>query len=280
MSVKIIIDSSADTTAAVREKCTVVPLSVRFGQEEYIDGVTIDYKLFYQKLAQCSDLPATSQPSPTAFEEVYAKIVAAGDQAVVITISSKLSGTYQSASIAAMDYPESVFVVDSLNAAIGSGILAELALRLAESGMSAADIAQRLTEERENICLVAMVDTLEYLKRGGRISKTVAFAGELLSIKPIIAVKDGEVVMAGKARGAKQGSSVLNKQILDAGVDFSKPLLLGFTGLSDAGLNTYIADSSAVWESASQLNTAAIGSVIGTHVGPGAVAIAFFKTKD
>lgn len=279
MSVRIYIDSSADTTAAVREKCTVVPLTVRFGEEEFTDGITIDYKLFYKKLAECPDLPATSQPTPAAFAAVYEKAVSVGDQVVVVTISSKLSGTYQSASIAAMDYPDSVYVVDSMNAAIGTGILAELGLSLAESGMSAADIAQLLTEERENIRLYAMVDTLEYLKRGGRISKTVAFAGELLSIKPIITVQDGVVEMVGKARGAKQGNLQLSKLALNAGVDFSKPLLLGFTGLSDTALNTYIEGSSDVWGD-HPVNTAAIGSVIGTHVGPGAVAMAFFKKHD
>lgn len=279
MSVRIYIDSSADTTAAVREKCTVVPLTVRFGEEEFTDGITIDYKLFYKKLAECPDLPTTSQPTPAAFAAVYEEAVSAGDQVVVVTISSKLSGTYQSASIAAMDYPDSVYVVDSMNAAIGTGILAELGLNLAESGMSAADIAQQLTEERKNIRLYAMVDTLEYLKRGGRISKTVAFAGELLSIKPIITVQDGVVEMVGKARGAKQGNLQLSKLALNAGVDFSKPLLLGFTGLSDTALNTYIEGSSDVWGD-HPVNTAAIGSVIGTHVGPGAVAMAFFKKND
>lgn len=279
MSVRIYIDSSADTTAAVREKCTVVPLTVRFGEKEFTDGITIDYKLFYKKLAECPDLPATSQPTPAAFAAVYEEAVSAGDQVVVVTISSKLSGTYQSASIAAMDYPDRVYVVDSMNAAIGTGILAELGLSLAESGMSAADIAQQLTEERKNIRLYAMVDTLEYLKRGGRISKTVAFAGELLSIKPIITVQDGVVEMVGKARGAKQGNLQLSKLALNADVDFSKPLLLGFTGLSDTALNTYIEGSSDVWGD-HPVNTAAIGSVIGTHVGPGAVAMAFFKKHD
>lgn len=279
MSVRIYIDSSADTTAAVREKCTVVPLTVRFGEKEFTDGITIDYKLFYKKLAECPDLPATSQPTPAVFAAVYEEAVSAGDQVVVVTISSKLSGTYQSASIAAMDYPDRVYVVDSMNAAIGTGILAELGLSLAESGMSAADIAQQLTEERKNIRLYAMVDTLEYLKRGGRISKTVAFAGELLSIKPIITVQDGVVEMVGKARGAKQGNLQLSKLALNADVDFSKPLLLGFTGLSDTALNTYIEGSSDVWGD-HPVNTAAIGSVIGTHVGPGAVAMAFFKKHD
>ena len=279
MNTRIIIDSTADSIAAVREKCTVVPLTVRFGDTEYIDGVTITHGQFYEKLVESDVLPTTSQPTPDAFAQAYQAAVDAGQDVVVLTISSKLSGTFQSASIAAMDFPGQVYVVDSQTATIGTGILAELALALAESGMSAQDIAEKLTEERENVCLVAMLDTLEYLKKGGRISKTVAFAGELLSIKPVISVQDGEIHMLGKARGSRQGNNLLVKQIEAAGsVDFSKPLLLGYSGLSDILLQKYIADSAALWEgNASQLHCTPIGSVIGTHAGPGAVAAAFFK---
>lgn len=279
MNTRIIIDSTADSIAAVREKCTVVPLTVRFGDTEYIDGVTITHGQFYEKLVESDVLPTTSQPTPDAFAQAYQAAVDAGQDVVVLTISSKLSGTFQSASIAAMDFPGQVYVVDSQTATIGTGILAELALELAESGMSAQDIAEKLTEERENVCLVAMLDTLEYLKKGGRISKTVAFAGELLSIKPVISVQDGEIHMLGKARGSRQGNNLLVKQIEAAGgVDFSKPLLLGYSGLSDILLQKYIADSAALWEgNASQLHCTPIGSVIGTHAGPGAVAAAFFK---
>ena len=279
MNVRIIIDSTADTSHAVRKKFAVVPLTVNFGEAEYIDGVTITHKEFYEKLVESDVLPTTSQPTPDAFAQEYQKAVDAGQKVVVLTIASKLSGTYQSATIAAMDFPGSVFVVDSKNAAIGTGILAELAVQLAENGADAESIAQQLTEERENVRLVAMLDTLEYLKKGGRISKTVAFAGELLSIKPVISVQDGTINMLGKARGSKQANNLLVKQIEAAGgVDFDKPVLLGYTGLSDMLLQKYITDSAALWqESKTDLNITPIGSVIGTHAGPGAVAAAFFK---
>ena len=180
--------------------------------------------------------------------------------------------------IAASDY-ENIYVVDSTTMAIGAGILAELALRLADSGMDAAAIAAKLEEEKKNIRLVALLDTLEYLKRGGRISKTVAFAGGLLNIKPVAAVLDGQIQILGKARGSKQGNNLLVAQIQEAGgVDFDKPLLLGYTGLSDALLQKYVQDSTQLWQGhTGQLNAACIGSVIGTHAGPGAVAVAFFK---
>lgn len=279
MSVKIIIDSTTDTIPAIREKCAVVPLTVNFGETEYIDGVTINHKEFYEKLVESDVLPTTSQPTPDAFAQEYQKAVDAGQKVVVLTIASKLSGTYQSATIAAMDFPGSVYVVDSKTAAIGTGILAELAVEMAENGADAETIVRRITKERENVRLVAMLDTLEYLKKGGRISKTVAFAGELLSIKPVVNIQDGVINMLGKARGSKQANNLLVKQIEAAGgVDFDKPVLLGYTGLSDVLLRKYITDSAALWaDSKTELNTTAIGSVIGTHAGPGAVAAAFFK---
>ena len=208
MNVRIIVDSTADLIPQVRQRLTVVPLTVCFGQQEYIDGVTITHKEFYEKLVESDVLPTTSQATPAAFAQVFAQTERAGDSAVVLTISSKLSGTYQSAMIAAGDY-DNIYVVDSGSAAIGVGILAELALQLADGGMCAREIARQLEEEKKKVRIVAMVDTLEYLKRGGRISKTVAFAGELLNIKPVLSVVDGEITMLGKARGSKQGNNLL-----------------------------------------------------------------------
>lgn len=279
MSVRIIIDSTSDLSPEVKERMKVVPLTVHFGDEEYIDGVTINYKMFYEKLIESDVLPRTSQANPAAFSEVFEEVVESGDTAVVVTIASNLSGTYQSAMIAAAEYSEQIYVVDSKTVAIGAGILAELGLQLANEGMSAKEIAERLTEERENVCLIAMLDTLEYLKKGGRISKTAAFAGGVLNLKPVVCVKDGEILTLGKARGSKQGNNLLVTEIQKTGgVDFDKPIMLGYTGLSDVLLQKYIEDSKALWEeSASELRSTPIGSVVGTHAGPGAVAAAFFK---
>ena len=277
--VKIVIDSAADLAPEIKEKMTVVPMTIRFGNEEYIDGVTINGKQFYEKLIDGKVMPSTSQPTPDDFMREMQQITDAGDEAVVITISHKMSGTYQSANIAAAEFPGKVFVVDSQTVTIGEGILAELALSLAESGMSASDIAERLCKERENIEIIALLDTLEYLKRGGRISKTAAIAGGLLSIKPVISVFDGEINVLGKARGSKQGNNLLVQQIeSNGGIDFSKPLMLGYTGFSQARLQEYIDDSTALWKNGvSSLRCAQIGSTVGTHAGPGAIAAAFFK---
>ena len=275
---RIIIDSTCDLPQAAKARTIVVPLTVLFGDREYIDGVTIDHKKFYEMLVESDVLPTTSQATPDGFLTAYQQVREAGDEAVVITIASNLSGTYQSAVIAAEDYPE-IQIVDSRTAAIGAGILAEYALALADQGLDAEHIALKLLQAREKIHLVAMLDTLEYLKKGGRISAATAIAGSLLNIKPVIGVEKGEILTLGKARGSKQGNNLLVKEIEKAGgVDFSMPLLLGYTGLSDALLQKYITDSSYIWEgNVDELHSVPICSVIGTHAGPGAVAVAFFQ---
>ena len=282
MKVRIVIDSTADIRPELRERFSIVPLTILFGEQEYVDGVDIDHHQFYEMLVESDVMPTTSQATPAAFGKVFAEAVANGESVVALTVASKLSGTYQSAVIAAADYPGKVFVVDSETAAIGTGILAELALRLADRGQSAEEIARRLEVERDNVHVVALLDTLEYLKRGGRISKTVAFAGGLLSIKPVAAIQKGEILLLGKARGSKQGNNLLVQQIEAAGgVDFHKPLLLGYTGMSDALLEKYVADSQHLWmESEEPLKRCVIGSVIGTHAGPGAIAVAFFRKEN
>ena len=278
MKTRIIVDSTADLMPEIKERVHVVPLTVHFGDEEYIDGVTIDHKTFYEKLIESDVLPTTSQATPDAFMKEYEKAAEAGEAAIVLTIASQLSGTYQSAVIAAEDY-ENIFVVDGGSGAMGSGILIELALRLLDEGKNAEEIAAILEEEKKKVVIVALVDTLEYLKKGGRISKTLAFAGGVLNIKPVLSVVCGEINMLGKARGSKMGNNLLVQEINKAGgIDFSKPVLLGYTGISDALLLKYIEDSRHIWEgNLEKVRYTSVGSVIGTHAGPGAVAVAFFK---
>ena len=139
-------------------------------------------------------------------------------------------------------------------------------------------VAVAVAEVLALMVVLALVDTLEYLKKGGRISKTTAFAGGLLSIKPVLAIREGEIAILGTARGSRQGNNLLVTEIEKAGgVDFEKPLLLGYTGLSDALLEKYVLDSGALWDGHGDcIRSTIIGSVIGTHAGPGAIAVAFF----
>lgn len=278
MNVRIIIDSSVDIADRFRQDVKIVPLTIHFGEEELIDGLTIDKQRFYERLVECDELPRTSQANPTAFQKVFEEVTQAGEEAVVITLSSELSGTFQSACLAVQDY-DNIYVVDSKNAAIGSGILTEYAIACAKKSMSAREIAEELERKKEDVCLIALLDTLEYLKRGGRISRTVAFAGGVLNIKPVVTIQDGKVEVIGKARGSRQGNNLLVEKIQESGgIDFDMPILLGYTGLSDALLKKYIEDSRDLWqEQAESLDSTLVCSVIGTHVGPGVVAAAFFR---
>lgn len=280
--VKIITDSTADFTAAEAAELgiDIVHLRTRFGDEEYVDGIGLSPMQFYEKLVESDVMPCTSQPSPAEFESAFSAALETADEVVAITISAELSGTYQSAVIAAGGFDGRVRVVDSRSASIGEQILVRYAARLASEGRPAAKIESLLAENRSRICVLALLDTLEYLKRGGRISAAVAFAGGVLSIKPVVTLRDGAVALVGKARGSKNGGNLLNQLVEKHGIDFSMPYLLGYTGLSDALLMKYVSDSAALWRShADELPVTSIGSVIGTHAGPGGIAVAFFGLK-
>lgn len=271
--VKIVVDSTADLRPWCRDRVSVVHLTVNFGKEEYVDGVDLTPEAFYKKLETAKDLPTTSQAAPYAFGEVFEKIVEEGDEVVALVVSGALSGTCQSAMIAAADYPGKVFVVDSRSIAIGLGILTEYALTLVDKGMTAAEIAAEMEIVKERVRLMAVVDTLEYLQRGGRVSKTVAIAGGMLSVKPIIALEDGSIKMAGKARGNKQANAQIDAMVAKMGIDYDKPAMLGYTGTGNELLCKYRAQSE-IWTG--DVYESIVSGVVGTHAGPGAVAVAFF----
>ena len=279
MAVRIITDSGFDVPDASDARLTVLPLSITFGDTTYADGVDLTNDRFFELLIESDELPKTSQATPYAYAQIFERVRAAGDEAVVITLSSGLSGTYQSAVTAAVDYPE-VHVVDSKNVTIGQGILVQYALRLADEGRGAAEIASMVESARERLVLLALLDTLEYLRRGGRIPKSVGAIGELLSIKPVVGVRDGEVVMLGKARGSKNGRNLLHQEVEKNGIDFGMPVLIGYSGLSDKLLRKYLEDNRAIWEdkvAEEDLPITSVGATVGTHVGPNAIALAFFR---
>lgn len=276
MAVKFIVDSSSDILPQECEAlgiAQVLPLKVIFGTEEYTDGVTMSHEDFYNKLASSNFHPTTSQVPPADFEDAYEKITANGDTAVVITLSGKLSGTYQSAMIAAEDYEGKVFVVDSENAALGERCLMMRGIQLREAGLSAAEIAAKLDEEKKDIRLFALLDTLEYLKKGGRISSTVALAGGLLNIKPVIAVEEGQVAMVGKARGAKAGAKLLRELMEKNPVDFQRFGCFAYTGLDNSSALSFATECG---EDFASFPVVSVGCTIGVHVGPGVIAVAYF----
>ena len=314
MAIRIIVDSSADMEEgyARAHDITIIPMTIAFGSEQYAEGVDLSREEFFERLVETDELPRTSQIPPMVFQDLFQEAVDAGDEVVCITLSSGLiscrsicsraisenvpischiSGTYQSACIAAAPFKESVFVVDSENATIGERILAERAWALRDEGLSAQDIAYCLNQEKKGIRLVASLDTLEYLRRGGRISGAAALVGGMLSIKPVVGVVDGDVVVLGKARGSKQSKNMVFQKIDEAGgIDFTRPIWVAYSGLSDATARKYIADSLAQAKAAEEaaadesavpddLPLTQVGAVIGTHVGPGGVAFAFFARE-
>ena len=281
MSVKIITDSASDVLTPYHPAVSVLPMTITFGDQQYRDKEELSHQRFYELLIESEQLPSTSQIGPAQFEEAFQAQVDAGHSVVAVILSGKLSGTYQSACIASEEFPQKVFVVDSENAALGEGILVQRAAQLVDQGLEAPEIAQRLEDEKKDIRLIALLDTLEYLKRGGRISKSVAAIGGLLSIKPVIAVQNGEVCMLGKARGSKNGNNLLVQEIQKTtGIDFERPYCLGYSGFHNDMLQKYIADSRSLWEGhAEHLPIGTIGATIGTHIGPGAVGVAFFQKR-
>ena len=279
--IKILVDSACDLEQSDAQALGVslLPLQIRFGEEEFLDGVTLSHRAFFEKLIETNTLPQTSQINEYRFEEAFSELTEDGSEVVAITLSSKLSGTHASAVKAAKKFGGKVHVVDSLNACIGERVLLEYAVRLVKEGrLGAAEIAAELDEKKGKIQLLAVLDTLQYLRKGGRISSVTAIAGEMLSIKPVISVVRGEVKLVGKAMGSKKGNNLLTKLVSDCGgIDFTMPYVLGYSGLSDEFLQKYISDSEALWKDhTDHVPYYLIGSTIGTHVGPGAIAVAFF----
>lgn len=280
MAIQFIIDSASDILPAEAAKNGIIhiPLTILFESNEYRDAVDLTHEEFYEKLIESDVLPTTCQVPPAMFEEVYEKVSEAGDEAIVITLSSKLSGTYQSAVIAADGY-DNIHVIDSESVSLGERILLQRAISLKEQGYSATEIEISLNIEKKHIRLMALLDTLEYLKKGGRISAATAVAGAILGIKPVITLEDGAVEVIGKARGSKQGNNLLRELVVKCGgIDFTKPICLAYSGLSDKMLQKYITDSEELWKgNTDKLPIATVGCAIGTHVGPGAIAVAFFE---
>ncbi len=284
MAVKIITDSASDISQerAKELDIQVMPLTTVFGSEEYLDGVTLTNREFYEKLIETGELPHTSQLTPFQYREAFSRAADDGDGVIYISLSSKLSGSCASAVAAAAEFDGKVSVVDSENVCVGQQLLVLYAVRLRDSGLDASAIVRLLEARRGDVRVLALLDTLEYLKKGGRISPTVAFAGELLAIKPVVAVENGEVVLVGKARGSKNGNNLLTRFVeKSGGIDFEMPYSLAYSGLDDTLLQKYIRDSEALYKGrAGSLPICTVGSTIGTHVGPGAIAVAFFASAS
>ncbi len=281
MSVKIMVDSACDISEAdaIAMGGLLMPIEVRFGDEEFLDGVNILPNEFYSKLNNFKDIPQTSLINEFRWKSEFEKHVKNGDDLVVITLSSKLSGTYSAAVEAAKNFNGKVLVVDSMNAAIGERLLFEYALILVNQGIDAVTIKDRLDVEKSRIKLFAAVDTLKFLKKGGRISATTAFVGEMLSIKPLVSVIDGEVKLVGKAKGLKKANSQIIEFVKQTqGFDLQMPMGFLYSGTNKENLNKFLEETQSAWNfNNKDVNIHQIGCTIGTHVGPGAYGVAYFE---
>lgn len=282
--IRLIVDSASDITQEQAKEwgITVLPLTVRFGAEEFQDGINLNADEFYQRLTQCSELPKTSQVTPFAYEEAYREAIARNEEILVLAISGKLSGCYQSAIYAAKEFNHPIYIVDTETGSSGVRVLAELALKYIADGMSCAEVAQAIESDKKKLHIIALLDTLEYLKKGGRISAAMALAGTMLGIKPVITLDGGVVKLLGKARGSKSGNNMLIQMIRDAGgIDFSRPYCLMYSGLSSEKLEKYKQDSKDIYENeTSYIPVSRMGSTIGTYAGPGAVGVVFFGKEN
>jgi len=279
MAIRIITDSTSDISFTEAEKMgvTVVPLKVLFGENEYREGIEITIDDFYEKLVRAEKLPTTSQPSPDDFREYFQQAKETGDSVIVLLIASKFSGTMQSAMIAKdmVDY-EDIHIIDSLTTITGLRLLVEHAVRMREQNKDVKLIVDTINQLKDRIVLLAMVDTLEYLHKGGRLSKSSAILGSLLKFKPIITVKDGAIGVVGKERGTNKGIARILEIIDEVGeMDPAYPVYFGFTGEDSKGLLLM----NKVSEKYGLHNTSLypVGCVVGTHVGPGACVITYIK---
>lgn len=279
MGITIITDSTAEILPAEAKSrnLVVLPIKTVFEDGVYRDGVDLMPEEFYEKQASAKTLPSTTQPSPFEFEELFSEAVNRGDSVIALLIAGTLSGTVQSANMAKGNIEGEIYVIDSECTTVSLRLLVEHALELREKGCSAVEIVTAVEKAKKRIKLFAYVDTLEYLKKGGRISKTAAFAGSLLDVKPLIYLRDGELGVKSKVRGLKNAQKEVIRLAQEDGIDTEMPVALGYSGSRETfeQFNELAVNTIGKIDSVS-----AIGSVIGAHVGPGAGAIAYFKKEE
>ena len=272
--VRIVTDSTADLTKEQQQAAgiTVVPLNVHFGDQVFRDHMDLTPDEFFRRLKASTQLPRTSQPSVGVFEEAYRTLRESGDEIVSVHLSSKVSGTCNSAQMAAKGVDEqAIEVVDSLSTSMALGFMALEGARLARAGRDRASIAERLRALVPKARVVCVVDTLTYLERGGRIGKARALLGSLLNVKPILQLKDGEVVPVGRARGRPQA---LNKlvELLERDGHVSQLAIMHGAAQADA---EQLRERVAASYPGLDILLTEIGAVLGTHTGPGVIGFTY-----
>ena len=278
MAVRIITDSTCDIEEQDKQALAidVLPLKVIFGDREYIDGVNLSAEQFYSMLGGARELPKTSQVVPHAFSQLCARYLRQGDEIVILTLSSELSGTWQSAQVACSQLQsDRIFLVDSRHVTMGLMALVLYAVTLRDSGLPACEIAWRLEKAKDSVKMYAIIDSLKYLRMGGRISSTAAVAGGVLGIKPVITVENGTVQLVSKARGFVPAAEKILEYMKKDGINTDMPVVFGHSNSPEMAQK--LAEIFCPAFSIQDYRVDPIGPVVGTHAGPGCAGIAFFS---
>lgn len=283
MAIRIITDSAADYSRAEIEKreITCIPMTISFKEETYRDGIDITKEEFFEKMMSEKELPKTSQPAPTEFTNVFEQAKKAGDTVIAILISSELSGTIQSANLAKniVDY-DKIYIIDSKLASLGMRFLVDIAVTMRDKGAAAEDIIHEVENLKTRVCIYASLDTLEYLYKGGRISKSTASIGTLANIKPIITfTPEGNVVLCGKQIGTRRAIRHMAKYIAENGYDENYPVyfVYAYDRTNCAGFIQALQKQGLDFKSP---KIREIGATIGTHIGPNAYGIIYIKPEN
>jgi DegV family protein with EDD domain len=279
--IRIITDSTCEAPREVltHPAVTVVPLYVVFGHESLRDQVEITREDFWRRLPTADPLPTTSQPTPADFLAPFRTFSDAGDEIVTVTISAKLSGTYNSAIQAKEELPwQPIDVVDSMSTSVGLGLMVRHALQMAEAGATRQEIVQAIETIRASVPILFSVDTLEYLARGGRIGKAQAFMGTLLNFKPMLGITDGVIVPVSRVRSRRKALDALSETHSQTMTARGPGVQIGVThaGVADEA-RSVAADLGRVFET-SDVFVAELGAVLGVHTGPGMIGAAVYAS--
>ena len=274
--IRILIDSSADYTAeeAKKHNLELVSINITMGGKNYLDGVELTRDEFYDLLVTSEEFPMTAQPSPQEFLDIFEDAKEKGDQLIYLSLSSGLSGTFQSATLAkSMAEYDEIYLVDTLSATRAIRLMAEYACKLRDEGKDAATIAAALEEFKSRVVIYAAIDTLEYLSKGGRLSKTAAAVGELANLKPIITVtQEGKMAVPAKALGRNKALSTLVKLVTEKEIDTTFPI---YSLYAVGEENTEKLEQKLGKEGVRVTKRLQVGSTIGCHIGPGAYGVIF-----
>ncbi|HNZ82299.1 MAG TPA: DegV family protein [Sedimentibacter sp.] len=279
MSIRIVIDSTSDVTDEIIEKYNlkVVPLTVNFEKQSYLDKIELSSKEFFEKLAAADKLPTTTLVSPGAFVETFSEILLEGDKVLGLFVASEFSGTYDSARMARnMIGSDDIHIIDTRSVCLGSFALILEAIELVKENKTIEEIVEILNRLKEKIVVVAALDTLKYLEKGGRLSKGQAVVGSLLNIKPIVAIKDGEIKVIEKLRGKNKTVKWFDEWIEKNNYDLSDKTVLLFHGNAYNQLKLLRETIEDKYKIKNIIENE-IGPVIGTHSGPGVLGMGFLN---